>query len=214
MAVQAEILGWPTDDEERRLVSFGCRAVAGVDEAGRGPLAGPVVASAVILPPMIKADWLVLVRDSKQLTPAQRSEAYQGIVSCAIAYGVGAADSREIDRIGIVASTRRAMARAIEALDPQPDHLLIDAVDLPALAIAQTSIIHGDALCRSIAAASIVAKVTRDRLLETVFETRYPGYGFASHKGYGTREHLEALRRLGPCAVHRVTFSPLKELFG
>ncbi|MBI4218884.1 MAG: ribonuclease HII [Chloroflexi bacterium] len=207
-------MGWPTDDEEKRLFALGCRAIAGVDEAGRGPLAGPVVAGAVILPAKIKADWLVLVRDSKQLTPGQRSEAYQGIVSCAISYGVGAADAREIDRVGIVSATRRAMARAIEALEPQPDHLLIDAVDLPSLPLPQTPIIHGDALCRSIAAASIIAKVTRDRLLETVFETRYPGYGFAAHKGYGTPEHMEALRKLGPSEVHRVTFSPVKELFG
>jgi ribonuclease HII len=194
------------------LTAQGFLSVAGVDEVGRGTLAGPVLAGAVILPARVRGRWTALIRDSKQLTPEQREEAYGHLVEVAVCYGLGAADSHEIDQVGIVAATRRAMARAIDVLEPAPDHLLIDAVDLPSLATRQTSIIKGDMLCRSIAAASIIAKVTRDRLMETVFESRYPGYGFASHKGYGTPEHLSALARLGPCPAHRRTFEPVRDL--
>jgi ribonuclease HII len=203
---------WPTTRYERELVLRGFQAIAGVDEVGRGPLAGPVMAGAVILPARLRGRWTRLIRDSKLLTPEQRAEAYDHLVKVAICHAVGGADSFEIDQIGIVAATRRAMARAIDSLDVRPDHLLIDAVDLPSLPTSQTSIIKGDMLCRSIAAASIIAKVTRDRLMQTVYESRYPGYGFASHKGYGTPEHLVALARLGPCAAHRRTFEPVREL--
>lgn len=214
MAVATRTRRWPTDEHELELTAQGFQSVAGVDEVGRGTLAGPVVAGAAILPARLRGRWTVLIRDSKQLTPDQREEAYGHLVKVAVCYGVGAADSQEIDQIGIVAATRRAMARAIDVLEPAPDHLLIDAVDLPSLPTSQTSIIKGDMLCRSIAAASIIAKVTRDRLMETVFESRYPGYGFASHKGYGTPEHLLALAKLGPCAAHRTTFEPVREIIG
>jgi ribonuclease HII len=156
-------------------------------------------------------EWAGLVRDSKQLTPGQRAEAYGHLVEHCLAYGTGACDAAEIDRLGIVAATRLAMSRAIEMLDPQPGHLLIDALDLPGCRTPQTAIIKGDAISLSIAAASIIAKVTRDRLMETVFESRFPGYGFAEHKGYGTAEHLAALWRLGPSPVHRASFAPVRE---
>ena len=156
--------------------------------------------------------WAGLIRDSKQLTPGQRAEAYGHLVEQCLAYGTGACDAAEIDRLGIVAATRLAMSRAIEMLDPQPGHLLIDALDLPACRMPQTAIIKGDAISLSIAAASIIAKVTRDRLMETVFEAQYPGYGFAEHKGYGTAEHLAALWRLGPSPVHRASFAPVRDV--
>lgn len=212
MAVASDAPCWPTNKYELRLATQGFQAIAGVDEVGRGPLAGPVMAGAVILPARIRGRWTTLIRDSKLLTPEQREEAYGHLVKVAVCYAVGGADSIEIDQIGIVAATRRAMARAIDSLDVVPDHLLIDAVELPSLPTSQTSIIKGDMLCRSIAAASIIAKVTRDRLMQTVFETRYPGYGFAAHKGYGTPEHLAALVRLGPCQAHRRTFEPVRDV--
>jgi ribonuclease HII len=205
---------WPTDEYERGLAARGFLAVAGVDEVGRGPLAGPVMAGAVILPGRLRGRWIRLIRDSKLLTAGQLEEAYERLLGVALCHAVGAADAREIDQIGIVAATRTAMARAIDALEIVPDHLLIDAVDLPSLPTSQTSIIKGDMLCRSIAAASIIAKVTRDRLMRTVFEARFPGYGFALHKGYCTPEHVDALLRLGPCAAHRRTFEPVRSLGG
>ncbi len=197
---------------EADVISQGYTLVAGIDEVGRGPLAGPVVAAAVILPEGLQGAWIGLIRDSKQLTPAQREEAYEPLMDAAIGVGIGAASSVEIDRVGIVTATRRAMARAIESLEIEPDHLLIDAVALPAVPIAQTAIIKGDCLSRSIAAASIIAKVTRDRLMKEIFESRYPGYGFASNKGYGTRSHVAAIRRLGPCPLHRRSFAPVREM--
>lgn len=204
----------PTTALEEALFSKGFSNVAGIDEAGRGPLAGPVVAAAVILPRDLRAPWVPLVRDSKQITPAQRSEVYPHIVACARTYGLGACSPREIDRIGIASATRLAMARAIEMLDPAPDHLLIDALPLAGLPFSQTPVVRGDSLSLSIAAASIVAKVTRDRLMATVFEERFPGYGFASHKGYATPEHLDALYRIGPTAIHRRTFRPVRDILG
>lgn len=203
----------PSSIYESDLLGLGYRCIAGVDEVGRGTLAGPVVAGAVVLPGRIRGRWTGLIHDSKQLSPTQHEVAYTNLVEVAVCYGVGAADALEIDSVGIVTATRRAMARAIEDLEPAPDHLLIDAVELPALGLSQTSIIGGDALCRSIAAASIIAKVTRDRLMESSFESRYPGYGFAEHKGYCTPEHLQALERLGPSPVHRMTFTPVRDLF-
>lgn len=195
---------------EREILNRGFTAIAGVDEVGRGPLAGPVVAAAVILPQRLRGGWTSLIRDSKQLSPDQREEANEHLQEVALAIGVGAASHTEIDGIGIVGATRRAMARAVESLEPAPDHLLIDAIALPGLVIAQTSIIKGDAKSQSVAAASIVAKVTRDRLMRDVFERRYPGYGFAGHKGYYTDSHVEALERLGPCPIHRRSFEPVR----
>lgn len=201
----------PDDSFETALRKRGYTAAAGVDEVGRGTLAGPVVAGAVILPFELPPDGLQLIRDSKQLSPDQRDRAAAYIERHAIGYACGAADAAEIDRIGIVAATRNAMARAVDLLEPAPDHLLIDAVELPGIPVPQMSMVKGDARCRSIAAASIIAKVTRDRLMATVWETRFPGYGFAAHKGYGTATHLEALREFGPIAGHRLTFAPVRE---
>jgi ribonuclease HII len=209
---------------ETRLISQGFTIVAGLDEVGRGTLAGPVVAGAVILPPSLRQDlsaggrgsggkarWTKLVHDSKQLTAAQREEAYAVLTGHCASFATGACDAADIDRMGIVAATRLAMARALDMLDARPDHLLIDALDLPAIRIPQTPIIKGDAASLSIAAASIIAKVTRDRLMETVFEEQFPGYGFAEHKGYGTAEHMAALYRLGPTPIHRLSFAPVRE---
>ncbi len=207
----ASVRSFPDDTFELALRQQGYSAAAGVDEVGRGTLAGPVVAGAVILPAVLPEDGLHLIRDSKQLTPDQRETAAAYIERHAVGYACGAADAAEIDRIGIVAATRNAMARAVDLLEPVPDHLLIDALDLPGIRLPQISIVKGDARCRSIAAASIIAKVTRDRLMATVWETRFPGYGFASHKGYGTATHLRALREMGPIVGHRLTFAPVRE---
>jgi ribonuclease HII len=207
----------PSYEFERQLALRGFVAIAGLDEVGRGTLAGPVVAAAVVLPPperVLKGakSWPVFIRDSKQLSAGQREEGYEWLVENCVSYGTGACGPDEIDRIGIVAATRLAMARALDLLEPQPDHLLIDALELPSVSLPQTPIIKGDAVCLSIASASIIAKVTRDRLMETVFEPEFPGYGFGAHKGYGTAEHMDALRRLGPCPIHRMTFAPVRDL--
>ncbi len=198
---------------ESPLYDSGRELVAGVDEVGRGPLAGPVVAAAVILPPSLRqsdADWLDHLNDSKQVTAARREFVCVQLREISVAIGTGAASSEEIDRVGIASATRHAMERAIESLQPQPEHLLIDAVSLPGVAISQTLIIKGDSLSKSIAAASIIAKVIRDQLMTNVIDARYPGYGFASHKGYGSQMHLEAIERLGPCSIHRMSFAPLR----
>jgi len=204
------ISGW---EYETALLDRNVQIIAGVDEVGRGPLAGPVVAAAVVLPTSLidsTATWLADVRDSKQITPKRRAAVCVHIHEHAVSVGIGAASPSEIDTIGIAAATRRAMERAIECLDPQPIHLLIDAMKLPALKIAQTSIIKGDSLSKSIAAASIVAKEDRDTLMRDVLDARYPGYGFAGHKGYGSKLHIEAIERLGPCPIHRRSFAPIR----
>lgn len=203
----------PSSTEELRLFAQGYRLVAGIDEAGRGCLAGPVVAAAVVMPKEVHFSLgpLEAVRDSKLLRPAMRDELYELIQSRAISVGVGIVDSREIDRIGIVPATRKAMVSAVNSLRVQPDFLLIDYLTLSEFDIAQIGIVHGDALCFSIAAASIVAKVTRDRLMLRQDEA-CPGYGFCRNKGYGTPEHLEALGRLGPSPIHRRTFAPVRGL--
>ena len=182
-----------------------------MDEVGRGPLAGPVVAGAVILPIRPAGEWVELIDDSKRLTPAKREEAFPLICWRAVAFGTGAASSEEIDALGIVGGTRLAMTRALDFLAVRPDFLLLDAFPLVGVAIPQRAIIHGDALCLSIAAASIVAKVTRDRLMESE-DARYSGYGFARNKGYATREHLDGLTALGPCEIHRRSFAPVRSL--
>jgi ribonuclease HII len=188
--------------------------VAGVDEVGRGTLAGPVVAAAAILPGPVPAEYEKIVNDSKLLSAAQRQRACDWLVDWCVSYGVGACTADEIDAMGIVPATRLAMLRAIEELDPQPDHLLIDAVELAGIDIPQTSIIRADSLSQSAAAASIIAKVTRDKLMASVFEEEYPGYGFASHKGYGTAFHMSALEKLGVSPIHRRSFKPVKDILG
>ena len=208
----------PSLGEERSLWRQGVDLVAGVDEVGRGPLAGPVVAAAVILFPRSDFRWLFHVRDSKQLTPSQREElapyiwrdALSGFL-IALSVGVGFVPHTAIDRIGIAEATRQAMLRAVGNMYCRPQHLLIDALSLPACKLPQTAIIHGDARCISIAAASVVAKVARDRHMDS-HDTRFSGYGFARNKGYATRQHLQALRRLGPCDIHRRSFAPVREL--
>lgn len=203
----------PTFVEERRLAASGFRHIAGIDEAGRGPLAGPVVAAAVVLPLDIAADWLKRVRDSKQLTATARQGLFRHIREDAVAVGVGWTESDDIDRIGIVPATRRAMRLAVERLAPPPEAVLIDYMTVPEIGLPQRGITGGDRLCLSIASASIIAKVTRDRMM-VHFDLTYPGYGFARHKGYGTREHVACLQRLGPCPIHRRSFSPVRAVIG
>jgi ribonuclease HII len=189
----------------RRLFRDGVRRVAGVDEVGVGPLAGPVVACAVVLPERVE---LLGLDDSKRLSPGAREELALRIREQALAVAVAAVSVREIDRINIYRASLEAMRRAVARLELAPDHVLVDARTIPGLTAPQTPIVHGDALDGSIAAASVVAKVHRDALMERL-HARYPGYGFARHKGYATRRHLDALRRLGPTPAHRRSFSPV-----
>ena len=205
MAVQI-----PTFDEEERLIAQGYRLIAGIDEVGRGPLAGPVVAAAVILSLEERPSWLSLVRDSKQLAPSQRESIFERMMESGIAFGVGVVSHEVIDERGIVPATRLAMRHAIEQLSTCPDYLLIDYMRLPGVRIPQKGVVDGDSICVSIAAASIVAKVTRDRMMVEL-DGKYPGYGLAQHKGYGTPGHLKALQRLGPCSLHRKTFMPVRD---
>ncbi len=193
---------------ERKALEEGFSHVAGVDEAGRGPLAGPVVAAAVILTP----DRLIPgVDDSKKIPAAKREELFARIRAAAVAVGVGQASVREIDGLNIYRAAQLAMERAVVALAPKPDYLLTDAMPLPAFkAVPQKLLVHGDALSLSIAAASIIAKVTRDRLMGELHR-QYPAYGFEGHKGYGTEEHLKALETHGPCPEHRLSFGPVME---
>jgi ribonuclease HII len=210
MAHRADLPSRPDLEHETRLWVSGLRRLAGVDEAGRGAWAGPVVAAAVILPPddPLLPNRLGGVRDSKQMTARQREHWAVRILDLAQAVGVGAASSEEVDEIGLIAATRRAMRQAIAVLHPAPDHLLIDHLMLRGISIPQTALTHGDALSLSIAAASVIAKVTRDRHMADL-ELACPGYGFAVHKGYGTRLHQAALARLGPSPAHRRTYAPV-----
>jgi ribonuclease HII len=194
---------------ERRLAASRKVSVAGLDEVGRGALAGPLVAAAVVLPIERKGLRRALdgVRDSKELTDAQRRVWADQVRQVALDFGLGLATSTEVDAIGPVAATLLAMERALDALSLPPEHLLLDHVALPNVPVPQTSITHGDAIVLSIASASILAKVWRDDLM-LIYDRTYPGYGFAHNKGYGTTEHVEALGRLGPCPVHRLTFHP------
>jgi ribonuclease HII len=193
---------------ERALRARGIFLVAGVDEAGRGPLAGPVVAAAVILPDDCTLEGL---NDSKKLT-AKKREHFHAIltVRADIHWGIGQADVAEIDRLNILRATHLAMARAVAALPRKPDHALVDGLPVRGLTVPHTALVAGDTLSLSIAAASIIAKVTRDRLM-TALDAEYPQYGFARHKGYGVREHLEALRNHGPSPVHRRSFQPVAQ---
>jgi len=193
---------------ERELRLAGFRRVAGLDEVGRGCLAGPVVAAAVILPARHRIKGL---RDSKMLPRARREELYAQLVDRADAIGVGCVEVELIDRVNIYQATKHAMHQALERLPLAADHLLIDALSLREIGLPQRSIVHGDAISASIAAASIVAKVTRDRICDE-FDRRYPGYGFARNKGYGTRRHFDALVADGPCEWHRRSFAPIRQL--
>jgi ribonuclease HII len=195
----------PTEEFEQEARRCGYRRIAGVDEAGRGPLAGPVVAAAVILPVRCR---LIGVDDSKQLSASERDRLYAAIMDRAVCVGVGSSTAEEIDRINILEATKLAMRRALAELSPAPDYVLIDAVSLTGLDMPVRPIIKGDALSLSIAAASIVAKVTRDRLMAQ-FHKAYPQYNFLSHKGYGTEEHLVRLAEYGPSPIHRRTFAPV-----
>ena len=186
--------------------------IAGVDEVGRGTLAGPVLAAAAILPGPVPEEYRPIINDSKALSASQRERAFAWLVNWCVSYGVGASTADEIDAIGIVPATKQAMSRAITILEPQPDHLIIDAVDLDSITIPQTSIIKADSRSQSVAAASIIAKVTRDRLMANVFDSEYPGYGFAAHKGYGTAIHMSALQKLGASPIHRRSFKPVKDV--
>ena len=202
--MRIQILG-PGEEFEVEARRRGFRFVAGLDEAGRGPLAGPVVAAAVILP---RGCRLIGLNDSKQVTPSDRERLYEEIQSHAIGVGIGEASAAEIDTINILQATRLAMNRALTLLLPQPDCLLLDAVGLPSISIPQRPVIKGDRLSISIAAASIIAKVHRDRLMCEYHET-FPQYEFLEHKGYGTARHLALLEEFGPCSIHRKSFRPL-----
>ncbi|MBF0554672.1 MAG: ribonuclease HII [Nitrospirae bacterium] len=190
------------DGEYRKA---GYKVIAGIDEAGRGPLAGPVVAAAVALNPAVEIDG---VNDSKKLTAAKRKYLFYEILYNALAIGVGIVSADEIDRINILNATKLAMSAAVSDLGALPDMLLIDALKLPTVICKQVSIIKGDAKSASIAAASIIAKVLRDSIM-SAFHEKYPQYNFISHKGYGTKEHMEKLNVHGPCEIHRKTFAPV-----
>lgn len=187
---------------EKRLKINGCHVIAGLDEAGRGPLAGPVVAAAVVL----GDEFDVLgIDDSKKLSETQRETLYKEIISHSQAYGIGTASVEEIDELNILNATKLAMKRAIINLGVKPDHLLIDALELDGINAGQTAIIKGDQKSLSIAAASILAKVTRDKMVVEISKT-YPMYGFEHHKGYGTKEHCQAILQYGPTELHRKAF--------
>lgn len=203
----------PTFKEEKALWKKGCRLVAGIDEVGRGSLAGPVAAGAVILPPEMDAKLLKDVRDSKLLTPKAREHLSTVIKQAAVCIGVGLVPSRVIDSIGILNATRLAMKKAIENLTRHPESILIDYLILPDVALPQKGVSDGDTLCMSIACASIIAKVTRDAIM-VKFDRIYPGYNFAGNKGYCTGEHVEKLERLGPSPIHRLSFHPKRMLPG
>lgn len=187
---------------ENELYAQGYQFIAGIDEAGRGPLAGPVVAGAVILPQYKKIFGL---KDSKKLTAEQREAFYEAIIESSVAFSVKRVEPEEIDRINILEATKKAMTLAVEGLQQKPDFLLIDHLTLPAIPIPQKGITNGDSLCNSIAAASILAKVTRDRLM-LAYHEKYPQYGFDKHKGYATKAHYAAIEKYGPSPIHRVSF--------
>jgi ribonuclease HII len=201
----------PNLGHENELSSQGYDLIAGVDEVGRGALAGPVVASAVILPHSTILPWFGLVRDSKELSSKKRECLFDLINKEAVAVGVGIVLPETIDSINILKATRLAMIQAVQKLPKQPNYLLIDRLGLSQCPIPQIGITKGDRLCLSIACASIIAKVTRDRIMMESDQV-YPGYGFARHKGYGTPGHLSCLRKLGPSPIHRLYFAPVRDV--
>ena len=200
---------------ERALLRQGMTLIAGVDEAGRGPLAGPVVAAAAMLPVQWMKDGLPDdlegLNDSKQLTARQRERFFQTLTSCGeVRFAIAQTDSARVDEINILQATHRAMNEALDTLKPAPQHALVDGTRVKTMRFPQTPIVKGDGRSYSIAAASVLAKVTRDRLMEEYHE-RWPVYGFAGHKGYGTVQHLAAIAEHGPCPIHRRSFAPMKQ---
>ncbi|HUA68529.1 MAG TPA: ribonuclease HII [Candidatus Saccharimonadales bacterium] len=212
-------MAWATSIDrfefERALWNCGITRVAGVDEAGRGPLAGPVVAAAAILPKQWAESGLPReldgLNDSKQLTLLQRKNFFAFLTTCGeVEFAVAQIDSVQIDAINILRATHQAMNAALAALSPQPQHALVDGRPVKTIYMSQTAIVKGDARSYSIAAASVLAKVTRDRLM-LEFDRQWPVYGFAEHKGYGTARHLAAIAAHGPCPIHRKSFAPIKQ---
>tara|TARA_A100001037_G_scaffold138869_3_gene125791 strand:+ start:14397 stop:15161 length:765 start_codon:yes stop_codon:yes gene_type:complete len=197
-------------DEEKRLKSLGYKLITGIDEVGRGPLAGPVVAGAAIVPIMMEDKWLKIIRDSKQLTSKKRAVAADELRKSAIV-ATGQSTPKEIDNYGIVSAVNLAIKRALVDLDVDPDYLLLDAFKLPGTNLPQKAIIRGDSSCISIGSASIVAKVARDALMDELHEC-FPEYGFNSNKGYGTKSHINAIKTFGPCSIHRFSFKPVREI--
>ncbi len=200
----------PSFAEEKLLLGQGYRLIAGIDEVGRGALAGPVVAAAVVLPSTIKARWRSQVRDSKQLSAGRRELLSRQIQETAISVGIGTVSHEAIDARGIAKATRLAMKMAVDQLSPPPNYLLIDYFLLPEVPLPQKGVTEGDSRCFSIACASIVAKVARDQMMMEL-DRIYPGYGLAENKGYGTEAHLACLRRFGPSSIHRWSFQPVRE---
>jgi ribonuclease HII len=195
---------------ETKAKAWGYCYIAGVDEAGRGPLAGPVVAAACVLP---ERAAVYGIDDSKKLLPSERSRIFQQILSLPeVDYGIGIIDALIIDQVNILQATFQAMLAAISCLTREPDFILVDGKQMPSTRIPGEAIVKGDTLSQSIAAASIIAKETRDQLM-ILFDGEWPLYNFKSHKGYGTREHLLAIQRYGPCPIHRMSFEPIKSLF-
>ena len=197
---------------ELALLQRGVRPVAGADEAGRGPLAGPVVAAAVVLPPNLtgREGWLRLLDDSKRLTESRREQAFEAVREHALAWAAAVVEPDEIDRIGVGVAALQAMLTAADALSVRPAHLLLDYIPVRHCPYPYDAVIKGDSRSYSIAAASNVAKVTRDRIMRD-YEQEYPGYGFARHKGYATALHLDRLREIGPCDIHRRSFAPVAQ---
>jgi ribonuclease HII len=196
---------------EKHLWSTGTALVAGIDEAGRGPLAGPVVAAAAVLPAEFS---LAGLNDSKQLTETVREQFFEALTTPGklVCYGIGLAEPAEIDRLNILRATFLAMERAVTALPLRPDHLLIDGLPVPGFQQPQTAVVDGDAKSMSIAAASVIAKVTRDRMMRK-WHSEFPQYDFEQNKGYGTRAHLESLQIHGPCPIHRRSFAPVAQTY-
>jgi ribonuclease HII len=201
----------PTLEIEKEIRTLGYNYVAGVDEVGRGPLAGPVVSAAVILPPDLTGNeaWLNAINDSKRLSPKKREFAFNAIHENALAVEVGLEVSSAIDSYGILPATISSMVTALHKLVVQPEFVLFDFIPLKECEYLYRTVVKGDSKSYSIAAASIVAKVTRDRIMEEA-DLLYPGYSFAEHKGYGTAKHLDAIESLGPCDIHRKSFAPIK----
>jgi len=194
---------------EERARKQGFKVIAGVDEAGRGPLAGPVVAASCVIP---KGEFILGVNDSKKLTPKLRSQIFEDIKkNTAIHFGVGVVDHAMIDKINIYQSTIQAMLKAVESLEIKADYLLVDGLPLPHLILPSNAIVKGDSKSQSIAAASIIAKETRDQMM-LEYHHQWPEYGFDKHKGYATRRHLDALEKFGPCPIHRKSFEPIKSM--
>jgi len=200
--------------EEKKLFSAGYKLISGIDEVGRGPLAGPVVSACVLIPAgfEIKDKRLLDVKDSKKLSEKKREELFDIIIETFSGVGIGSCDQETIDRINILEASFLSMKKALGDLRTKPEYILVDGkFKIPNLSLNQKSIIKGDSLVFSIALASIVAKVTRDRFMKKMDE-KYPEYGFAKHKGYGTKIHLEALKKYGPCPIHRKSFGPVKNV--